>query len=177
VLALVGSHPGEPNSWAMDGAGEAPLEEGRLWRYLGDHGVYRCVSDPRGFMRSYSVNHFLAGRPRDVQDWRIDPVYSLNRVTKPVQTLVFIDEDDHREWNRGSWVIEPHGEQDRWIDWPGGWHTVGIQRGGDPLSYVDGHVETYWFQDPDNTLAVEAFYTPAPNSPDLYWFRDRYNPR
>ncbi|MBI1372171.1 MAG: hypothetical protein GC159_05345 [Phycisphaera sp.] len=172
-FGLVSPNNYEAHSWAKAGNTVDALRNGKLWPYLLDKGVYQCPADPRDYLRSYSINHFLGGeRP---ESWGIKPVGGINTIPQPGRTLLFVDEDDPRGYNINSWVIQPHGAADQWIDWPGGWHTVGQRRGGDPLCFADGHLETYWFQDP-RTVDIDWFYEPAPNSSDLEWFRDRYNP-
>ncbi|MBI1372174.1 MAG: prepilin-type N-terminal cleavage/methylation domain-containing protein [Phycisphaera sp.] len=195
---LVGAYTSQPGDWVYSQPGETEtpdnlrynltmgthtkgandvnvISENEFYQYLHDLNPYHCPSDIRDYIRSYSINGFLNGHTNDFGP--INPVNRLSALKGPSRTIAFIDEDDPRKANMNSWVIRPHGySTEEWVDWVGGYHNVGKKVGGSALSFGDGHVEVYWFQDPKAMLEITGFFWPAPNSPDLEWFRDRYNP-
>jgi len=152
------------------------LKHNPFFEYVQDVNVYHCPADVRDYIRSYALNNFMNGKLNDFGP--ITPVKRLSQLKAPQMTLAFIDEDDPRGHNMNSWVIRPHGYNgmDEWVDWVGAYHNVGKKVGGSALSFGDGHVEVYWFQEPEEMLSITWFFHDAPNSPDLEWFRDRYNP-
>lgn len=142
----------------VDGEGtEASIENGTLYKYVKNSGLYKCPSDYNQFRnRSYSLNYFLNTGSNDtgyagnviVNQWKI---YKVNTIPRSAETISFVEEADPRsngtiaggqatQWNEGGWEQNPTKAKlpSNWIDTVVSWH-----RGGANFAFVDGHAE-YW---------------------------------
>ncbi len=145
------------------------LQRGRMWSYVGAADTYRCPNEPRGFLRSYSINNLVGG----TSDWHVRARLSIRGLKRADQTLVFIEEPDPRGYNWGSWVIHPknHGNSSTWIDWPASFHF----NNSCTLSFADGRAELWKWQDP-RTPNIKSFYEPAAGNIDLVRLQAVLNP-
>ncbi len=130
------------------------LSGGTLFPFLKSYGVYRCPSDQRqvngvNVVRSYSMNNWMNGWDfADIND-NHDTTHMLftrdTSIVNPSQRYVFIDEDDI-SINDGMFVVymDPNqGLQDE----PSHRHKTAY-----PLSFADGHAESYKLFDDDQDL-------------------------
>ncbi|MBI1368724.1 MAG: prepilin-type N-terminal cleavage/methylation domain-containing protein [Planctomycetes bacterium] len=174
---LVGSHcsVNSTYAWTNPHSGHVPeteqdLKDGKLWTYLNNVDIYRCPVDPRGYLRSYSMSMYVGG----IGGWYITPVQSMGSVIGASRRLLTLDEADPRGANLGAWAIYPATDpthKEYWIDWPASWHFDD----SNVMSFCDGHVEFYRFQNPATTK-ITGFYTYAPNNVDLDYFQQIYVP-
>jgi prepilin-type N-terminal cleavage/methylation domain-containing protein/prepilin-type processing-associated H-X9-DG protein len=143
---------------------QALIAQGKLFKYNGSYGIYRCPADRSGIVRTVSMNQWLNGLPYGDGDslasyYRYQKVNHLGK--PPVSgTAVFIDEHED-SIDDGSFMIKP-GEPG---DWQAGFQSMPANRrhgGSYVLSFADGHVEAWklfepavrdW-QDPDRTRWV-----------------------
>jgi prepilin-type N-terminal cleavage/methylation domain-containing protein/prepilin-type processing-associated H-X9-DG protein len=182
---LPSSHTGAPHAWARATGNAAEVTTGVLYPFIaGDAkvsgtalGVYRCPSDTRDRMlswpagddagaktyyRSYSIPHQLAGNTPDVEPSLFQ---TRLQIKFPGRQLLFVEEEDPRGSNQGSWYMGG------WTDWPANFHEHGTN-----LAFADGHGEYYMFQN-EATKQITWFGTPAANSEDYRYFRGIYNPK
>lgn len=183
----------------MLGAGSEPLATGRLayeyesigikrgllWPYLKTLKVYHCPGDRRiqlptnSAFRSYSILWTMNG---SYGRWyETDPVYDTGEVAHKYtqiknasSKLVFVEDEDDRGWNMGSWVLNPVG--DNFTDSLGLWH---VDSG--TLAFADGHAERHkwrdkrtieYFRDPYTWR--EPHSTPNNPNPDLRFIQTAY---
>ena len=113
--------PGQPMARRVDQAGRetlGALQDGSLWPFVGDAGVYRSPRDPTDRVRSYSLSVFLAGSPEvgDHPDLRFGTLASrIDSVRDPSGTLATVaEEDPNGPRNRNAFTLDLRGE--RWID-------------------------------------------------------------
>jgi len=139
--------------WVDGGPTESALENGTLWKYLRNAGVYKCPTDFNEYRnRSYSLNYLICTGAYDtgyqgnanVNQWK---VYKVNQVRNSSNAIAFVEEADPRlrtnpeaEWNEGAWEQNPSGARlpSNWVDTVVSWH-----RNGANFTFVDGHAE-YW---------------------------------
>ena len=128
------------------------VSQSPLYPYLENEGIFRCPSENRdslysngNYKRSYSINTSLNGRGWIAAEDRRERV---ERVEVPDNTYVFLGDSDDRGYNMGSFV---HGYDHKWVDWPASRH--GNSR--TPISFLDGHVDTYVFQDAATTQLTD----------------------
>lgn len=159
---LLNPETGAGGAWVTTGDTEQSIRDGVLFKYCSNHEADRCPTDPSVHKRSYSINTFLNGGGTG---WGIPRVNRMSIIPNPGQTFVFIEENDPRGYNTGSFVLERPSS--RFVDFPGTWHDKGMC-----ISFADGRVEAYRFRDP-RTLQITAFYTSSPNNPDLIWLQER----
>jgi prepilin-type N-terminal cleavage/methylation domain-containing protein/prepilin-type processing-associated H-X9-DG protein len=141
--------------WADAGNDDDAVRRGLLYPWVPDARVYRCPNDPiQKNERSYSVNTFCNGQIKEIPSAR-----NIAQIRHTSRTMVFVEEFDRRGYNLGSFLMFNSG--DVWIDYPVSWHN----RGG-CISFADGHVEYFRWDDP-RTVALRDLPTYTPNNPDL----------
>ncbi len=163
------------------------LKRGLLWPYLKTPKVYHCPGDQRKLKtdnqsyRSYSILWTMNGSYG--RSYESDPVYDTGEVAhKYIQIknagtkLVFVEDQDDRGWNMGSWVMMPVGHS--WTDSLGLWH---VDSG--TLAFADGHAERHKWRD---KRTIEYFRNPydysfehsTPDNPnqDLIFVQKAYLP-
>lgn len=168
---MVGGGTSRPYDWDLDGAyggnTVAGITNGLLWPYLNNLKVYRCPADYTDHLRSYSVNFYLNG---ECSGWANCPPFLItrsNQLKRPGQTFVFFDENDTRGYNMGGWVADNNCPT-AWTDFVPNFHV-----GWDNLSFADGHVETWVWEDARTMVPAYNNWQPrgcvysTPNNPDL----------
>jgi len=163
------------------------LERGQLWPYLKMPKVYHCPGDQRKLQannsayRSYSVLWTMNGSYG--RSYETNPDYDTgevahkyNQIKNASSKLVFVEDEDNRGWNMGSWVMRPVGY--RWTDSLGLWH---VDSG--TLAFADGHAEKRKWRD---KRTIEYFRNPydysfehsTPDNPnqDLIFVQKAYLP-
>ena len=146
--------PTTGGGWIDGGNDHDAIRNGLLFPYVGSVGMYHCPSDRSYHVRTYSLSDALGG------GWpECNPVYRLDDVLIPADTLVFGEENDPRGSNWSSWVLFASG--DLWLDWVVAWHDDGSN-----FSFADGHAE-YWVWEDPRTLTIDDFGVITPDNPDL----------
>jgi prepilin-type N-terminal cleavage/methylation domain-containing protein/prepilin-type processing-associated H-X9-DG protein len=150
-----------------DATNSALIQQGLLYPFVRNPGVYHCPSDRTSNVRSYSMQCQLAcymnGSKYDGQVSAgipgYPPVYADNQMTKPppVLTMVFLDESQI-SLNDGFYFLGVTGNS--WTDLPATWHARGCN-----FSFGDGHAE-HWRWTDSRTLALSVGAS-TPNNPDL----------
>jgi prepilin-type N-terminal cleavage/methylation domain-containing protein/prepilin-type processing-associated H-X9-DG protein len=163
------------------------FRRGKLWPYLKTPKIYHCPGDQRKLQaqnnafRSYSILWTMHGAYS--RGHETDPVYDTGEVAhkyteirNPSSKLVFVEDQDDRGWNMGSWVMNPAGE--RWTDSLGLWHAD-----SGTLAFADGHAQRYKWRD---KRTIEYFgnpydfsfehSTPDDPNPDLRFVQKAYLP-
>jgi prepilin-type N-terminal cleavage/methylation domain-containing protein len=150
--------------WVKDGNTPKVIREGVLWPYTGSEELYHCDSDHSEFtcqakhLISYSMSDYMGGDPlRGARGY--NAVYQVDWTEKPSETFVYIEEEDPRDWNKGSFLIRTNVEA--WCDVPGDWHLAGAT-----LTFCDGHAE-YWAWEDPRTVGMNSLDMPAKGSRDL----------
>lgn len=152
--------------------------------YLKDKGLYKCPSDKTTFIvergrpvpqiRSYAMNLYLG--PTESMGERLSTRYlayqTTAQVATPSQTFLFQDVTP-QSLCTPAFIVPMPGQGDRWFHLPATHHN-----NGGVLTFVDGHAEAHRWLD-SRTLRTTtagqriAHETPAANSQDLKWLRDR----
>ena len=154
---IVGGHTGSnewvdtpPSAYSIRAEKEA-IKKGLLFPYLRDVDVYRCPADTRsktrnnGF-RSYSITGGMNG------EWELG-YHKLDQVRPPDKYYAFVEENDPRGFNMGSWLIEKDAHN--WVDPVATWHVK-----SSTLGFVDGRVEIHRWLDKSTIEAatIGLFY-------------------
>ena len=146
-------------TWVSVAAGNTDtnesIKQGAMWKYVPDVGVYFCPADTFDRMRSYSINDYLNGYWGSYQHIR-----KLGQLHNATEVMVFIEEYDDRGYNIGSFAVEPFPNY-VWTDNVAVWHKRGTC-----MSFGDGHVEYWQWQDP-RTLKLRGHYMSTPGNKDL----------
>jgi prepilin-type processing-associated H-X9-DG protein len=162
------------------------LLNAQLGRYTRTASVYKCPEDlsvsPRTTVprvRSVSMNGYLgtSGFPY-TSGYRVFNSFAEITPLKPVQTFVFIDEQQD-SINDGRFLVEmggyypPNPSQLRMVDYPAAYHS-----GGAGVGFADGHAEIRLWVDA-RTMPVLSFgqslplNQPSPNNRDVMWLQER----
>jgi prepilin-type N-terminal cleavage/methylation domain-containing protein/prepilin-type processing-associated H-X9-DG protein len=168
-----------PGSWVVGNAQSDTntdnLVSGVLFNYAGAAGIYRCPADkstvakhpnlPR--TRSYSMNWSLNG-------WGIDETLTPKALPEdktkyqqlisppPVDTFVFIDENE-QSIGDGAFVLPaPFAPQDKWLSQPSDRHNRGAN-----VSFADGHVDSWHWKAPKHFAGKYQKATDAADQADL----------
>jgi prepilin-type N-terminal cleavage/methylation domain-containing protein/prepilin-type processing-associated H-X9-DG protein len=145
----------------LDSTNVMSLKLGTLWPYNTSAGIYRCPSDrsmtvgtPR--IRSYSINSWMGGYPLPGQDtYRVFRRETDIIAPPPSKAMVFVDEHE-KSINEGWFVVDMLGRA--MFDVPANRHD-----GTFTLSFADGHVEAWKFQD---QTSKQWSYLPVPANRD-----------
>jgi prepilin-type processing-associated H-X9-DG protein/prepilin-type N-terminal cleavage/methylation domain-containing protein len=181
--------------WVDGGPTPAALQNGTLWKYLKNAGIFKCPSDSNEFRtRTYSINNLLCTGATYETVSNLFKVYRITQVRSASTTISFAEEADPRsyggtanvnamqsQWNQNGWVQNPlvtdtmsslGSTAGVWIDSIASWH-----RGGANFAFVDGHAEYWRFTDPRtvNFLKYDPNWPSTPyvtlNNPDLIRIR------
>jgi prepilin-type N-terminal cleavage/methylation domain-containing protein len=170
---------GAPGSYVYGGADPRGIEQGLIWPYTKNLGIYHCPADARiataglpqyigkPILRSISMNSYMNGRSLGANpDWVITsptgardplkPVYFKETEIKlPAQTWLVLDEDQ-MSINDGMFLLTV-GEV-RFPDLPSRNHC----NSGYGINFNDGHAEIYKLRDPAS-LSWTPGQTGGPN--------------
>ena len=101
---------------------------------------YKCFADETGHVRSYSMSGSI-NRDRYTSWYGIPFMKNPFLTPSPRKTMLFLEEDDPRWFNMGSYVPGGWGF---WVDNVAGFHETGIN-----VAFMDGHIEYRKWEDPE----------------------------
>ncbi len=149
------------------------LREGSLWNYILSEETYLCPADNSTFehIRSYSIttiinNYYSMFYRNRTTDFGIPFFLKPTDSPDPSKTMVFLEENDWRQFNIGSFSPGGWGG---WTDRVAGWHSLGMNHAN-----MDGHVEYVAWQDsftPDRRTEGGDFRA----NPDKIYILDAYS--
>jgi len=165
----------------------AGLKVSPLWPYCTSAGVYHCPGDQRGKqgrnLGLYAWVSYSKANPMNGGGWQgssavggSQPYFTkVDEIRQPAMSMVFVEEQDQRSENKGTWVINvPTG----WVD------PFAVAHGNDSsFSFADGHSENHKFTDKatlkaarDSAAGTGSFYWPGgtAKNPDFKWVHERY---
>ena len=182
-----GYSPGaSPIQQKLEGA-KAGLMASPLWAYCSSAGVYHCPGDQRAKQGrniglwawvSYSKAGGMNGDGWQGSNAFSGPAPYFTKVTEirePSMAMVFVEEQDPRNENLGTWVINvPTG----WVD------PFAVAHGNDSsFSFADGHAENHKWVDKgtlkatrDSAEGKNSFFWAggSARNPDFKWVHDHY---
>ena len=165
----------------------AGLKISPLWKYCSSPGVYHCPGDQRA-KQSRNVNlyawvSYSKANPMNGGGWQGSSAISgaqpyfikMTEIPNPSMSMVFVEEQDQRSENKGTWVINvPTG----WVD------PFAVAHGNDSsFGFADGHSENHKFTDPQTlrnsrlqSQGSGQFYWAGgtAKNPDFRWVHERY---
>ena len=143
---------GSPTSWVQSGNTVEAITTGVIYPYIEELGPYKCTNPAHPeYYRSYSISGYVNGISGGPS--------KISGIVDPRKTLLMVEEDDNRGYNMGSWLISP---PDTWTD-----RVAGNHKGGDNLTFVDGHIEYWEWIDPDTLNLPQDHHSTDPGSLDL----------
>lgn len=175
---IVNGMPDDTDGWVKRGAGYDPIMDGELFNYIRTIDVYDCPSDTVGNERSFSIAAPMHGEAWDRHitspnhSWVQAGTDIYTEIIFPEKQMALIEELDTRGWNIGSWIMYARESRKyRWIDFMANFHGDGTN-----LSFADGHVSFWYWEDPD-TLYASAngqFYLTDYGNVDWLRVRNHY---
>jgi prepilin-type processing-associated H-X9-DG protein len=163
-LAFLPDHGGTfvsaySGDWVGGGDSLESVTGGQLGPYTEDPRIYRCPSDPWKHWRTYSINWWLNGEACKMPG---QGARRLSDLKRPDSTFCFGEEFDERGENLHSFVVFYELWPTVWADAPAVWHFSGCN-----LTFADGHVECWTWQDPRTLLLNGGHNIGQPQNPDL----------
>jgi len=163
---LVGGSTGT-GQWVDTGDNAQAAMNGLIYQYTQEVSIYHCPSDSVHW-RTYSVCASMNG-----ERWDGIPFAETSTTIKDIGwQMVFVEENDNRGYNVGSWIVEPKEcNRNRWVDYVANFHDK-----GDNVGFADGHAE-YWRWIDDRTIYASKnfiFFYPDDANPDLEKVRSAY---
>ena len=167
----------------------AGLKASPLWPYCSSAGVYHCPGDQRA-KQGRNVNlwawvSYSKVCPMNGEGWQGSSALSgpqpffikMTEIREPVMSMVFVEEQDPRNENLGTWVI--------WVQPSPGWvDPFAMAHGNDSsFSFADGHAENHKWTDAqtlkatkDSSMGKSSFGWAGGNggNPDFRWVHERY---
>jgi prepilin-type N-terminal cleavage/methylation domain-containing protein len=137
------------------------LAQGPLWPYCKGAGAYHCPGDLRTkrpigstwAYDSYSKTdgmHGYEGATPMAHAPDCHSILKISGVPEPPRAVVFVEESDPRDYNRGTWEYTAEDHMAPWIDPFAVNHNQ-----ASTLCFAVGHVEEHKWREP-NTLAAAA---------------------
>ena len=170
---LADSDTASPCAWITEESPEEnAIRNGALWAYTGSLDNYHCPADRSEFtcakkhLCSYGANDYFG----EYGIWRSNcrHIWRLGDIRTPGDTFVFIDEEDFRDRNWGSFAppLTTDPAYYAFGDHQGTWHLDGTC-----LSFADTHSE-YWKCQDQRTLEVNWpnfawTWVPSPYNDDI----------
>ena len=170
----------------LEGA-KAGLMASPMWPYCPSAGVYHCPGDQRAKQgRNISlwawVSYSKAGGMNG-DGWQGSNAFTgaapyftkVTEIREPAMSMVFVEEQDPRNENLGTWVINiPTG----WVD------PFAVAHGNDSsFSFADGHAVNHRWVDKatikaarDSAAGKNSFFWAGgtARNPDFKWVHERY---
>lgn len=154
------------------------IRSGKLFRYVKNIESYRCPADDRkrtnlATFRSFSIAGGMHGE--DLNKGGLINIEKYSEIDNPATKYVFVEEADPREWNKGSWLLYPTGNQ--WTDPLTAWHG-----NSSCLGWADGRAEMHRWED-ERTIDmydsyIQNIWSPShPDSRDLKFMQKGYQLR
>ncbi len=153
---------------------------GPLWNYCKVFGAYHCPGDLRYKLRKpgahWAYDSYSKADGMNGGMWTIPSIVKMDNVPEPPKAMVFVEENDSRNYNLGTWVL--NADTHTWVDGVAVSHN-----GASTFSFADGHVEGHkWLE--SSTIAAAAaaaknldtpfYWAKAPGDKDFAWVEPRY---
>jgi prepilin-type processing-associated H-X9-DG protein len=132
------------------------MEEGTMWKYVGDYNIYRCSSAGKDQYVTYSMSQSMntwcnynppqgpAG-PGSISRM----ITNINQIIKPAERFVFLDVGVIKT---GAFFVQYDGSgQGKWYDLPPMIHSQGTN-----FVFADGHTEYRKWIDPHTLQAASG---------------------
>ena len=153
---------------------EEGIKNGALYPYLENVGLYLCLGDKSGKLRSYSMVDCMGSIMTSFP--YVDSKYvryrKQSQIDRPTERIVLLEENDPRGFNAGSFIFDPAATH--WNDPLTVWHG-----GASSFAFADGHAEKKkWNKETVDAFTEEAFgFTPVTDGgiEDLGWMQDAWS--
>ena len=171
---------------------EMGIRNGPLFNYVDGPGAYHCPGDIRTKRNKpgngWAWDSYSKANGMNGGGWQGSgtggsssgpqpPYVKLGTVNGPSEAMVFLEEADPRDHNRGTWVINVQPSLG-WVD------PFAVFHGNNStISFADGHGETHTWREEatvkaatDSSNGTASFFWSGGNAsnPDFVWVHTRY---
>jgi prepilin-type N-terminal cleavage/methylation domain-containing protein/prepilin-type processing-associated H-X9-DG protein len=171
---------------------EDGIRSGPLFNYVSGTGSYHCPGDIRTKRNKpgsgYAYDSYSKANGMNGGGWQGSgtggsssgpqpPYVKLGSVSGPSEGLVFLEEADPRDFNRGTWVINVQPALG-WVD------PFAVFHGNNSsVGFADGHAENHTWRNEatvraatDSSNGTASFFWNGgnQNNPDFVWVHTRY---
>jgi prepilin-type processing-associated H-X9-DG protein len=132
-------------------AWEHAIAEGTLWKYVGDHNIYRCPSAGKDQYVTYNMSMSMNAYP-GVSGIGAVTFTNINQIIKPAERFVFLDAGVVKQG--AFYVVYSTGggsQPGKWYDLPPVIHSQGTT-----FVFADGHTEYRRWTDPHALSSINA---------------------
>ncbi|HAB15567.1 MAG TPA: type II secretion system protein [Verrucomicrobiota bacterium] len=161
---------------------EKGYEQGALYKYASSPGILHCPGDSRIRLRAGKGYTYVSVSGVGTLNGEAPELYKLTALTHPSDRFVWIEENDPRGENLGSWIMN-QGKPE--TDFRGAQlidSTAVFHGNASTFNFADGHAESHKWVDPamikysasmdQNKFSAAPNDTKAPN--DVKWLARRY---
>jgi prepilin-type processing-associated H-X9-DG protein len=121
------------------------IEEGTMWKYVGDYNIYRCPSAGKGQYVTYYMSQSMNTYPGSGGTGSV-AITNINQISKPAERFVFLDAGFAKQ---GAFFVTYNDA--RWYDLPPMIHSQGTN-----FVFADGHTEYRKWTDPHTLQAASG---------------------
>ena len=163
----------------------AGMKQSPIYRYCNNVDAHHCPADTRTKRlkpgAGWAFDSYSKATPIASAMWGGQvPFYKDTQVITPSLTMVFIEEADPRDYNRGTWALDTGllGTSLGWVDTFAVFHGINSS-----FSFTDGHAESHkWIEAStikaarDSAKGIYSFYWSGGNGAnrDFRWIYERY---
>jgi len=128
---------------------EEGYRQGALFPYAPNPGILHCPGDRRTSLKAGSGYTYSSISPIGSLNGEIPVFYKTTQFTRPSEKFVWVEENDPRGENLGSWIMNQAGTQGNgftgstFIDSPAAFHGVSSS-----FDWADGHASMHKWLDP-----------------------------
>ena len=119
------------------------IRNGKLFKYNPAENAFHCPGDKRVNLKvgaGFAFDSYSGAGGLNGEDEALS-VFKYGQIVAPSEKYVFVEEEDPRGWNLGSWIVDPR-PTGGWIDAIAIWHNT-----KSTLGFGDGHAVTHkWLE-------------------------------
>jgi len=139
---------------------EAGYRQGALFSYAPNPGIIHCPGDKRMSLKAGSGYTVSSVSPIGTLNGETPVFYKTTEITRPSDKFVWVEENDPRGDNLGSWIMNQAGTVDNgfagssFIDSPAAFHGVSSS-----FNWADGHASMHKWVDAATIAYAQSMNT------------------
>ena len=139
---------------------EAGYRQGALFSYAPNPGIIHCPGDKRMSLKAGSGYTVSSVSPIGTLNGETPVFYQTTEITRPSDKFVWVEENDPRGDNLGSWIMNQAGTVDNdfagssFIDSPAAFHGVSSS-----FNWADGHASMHKWVDAATIAYAQSMNT------------------
>jgi prepilin-type N-terminal cleavage/methylation domain-containing protein len=153
---------------------EAGYRQGALFPYAPNPGIIHCPGDKRIGMKAGNGYTYSSVSPIGTLNGETPVFYKATEITRPSEKFVWVEENDPRGENLGSWIMNQAGTLangfagSTFIDSPASFHGVSSS-----FDWADGHASMHkWMNPATLAYALSMDQSKYGNSPSAAQVKD-----